>query len=85
MNSRCLKNHLLKLKNFQEFFKRHDTLLMYAVPFFFIKKKDGKLQPVQDYQHLNEWTICNHYPLPLIPQLINRVRMKKLFTKFDVC
>src|SRR5712672_1586904 len=56
----------------------------YAAPFFFIKKKDGKLRPVQDYQCLNEWTIRNHYPLPLIPQLINRVRMKKLFTKFDV-
>jgi len=39
---------------------------------------------VQDYRRLNEWTICNRYPLPLIPQLINRVRMKKLFTKFDV-
>jgi len=24
-------------------------------------------------------------PLPLIPQLINHVRMKKLFTKFDIC
>jgi len=56
----------------------------YAVPFFFIKKKDGKLRPVQDYRRLNEWTIRNRYPLPLIPQLINRVRMKKLFTKFDV-
>src|SRR5712671_1355394 len=31
MDSRCLKNHLLKLKNFQEFFKRHDTLLMYVL------------------------------------------------------
>src|SRR5712671_586457 len=31
MDSRCLKNHLLKLKNFQEFFKRHDTLLMWCV------------------------------------------------------
>ena len=28
--------------------------------------------------------IRNRYLLPLIPQLINRVRMKKLFTKFDV-
>src|SRR5712671_3101166 len=56
----------------------------YTSPFFFIKKKDGKLQPVQDYRHLNEWTIRNRYPLPLIPQLINRVRMKKLFTKFDI-
>ena len=26
----------------------------YASPFFFIKKKDGKLQLVQDYRQLNE-------------------------------
>jgi hypothetical protein len=45
----------------------------YAAPFFFIKKKDGKLRPVQDYWKLNEWTIHNRYPLPLIPQLINHV------------
>src|SRR5712671_1024537 len=56
----------------------------YAAPFFFIKKKDGKLRPVQDYRRLNEWTIRNRYPLPLIPQLINRVRGKALFTKFDI-
>src|SRR5712675_3384392 len=29
----------------------------YAAPFFFIKKKDGKLRPVQDYRRLNQWTI----------------------------
>jgi hypothetical protein len=46
----------------------------YAAPFFFIKKKDGKLRPVQDYRHVNQWTIRNCYPLPLIPQLINKVR-----------
>jgi len=56
----------------------------YASPFFFIKKKDGKLCPVQDYHHLNEWTICNRYPLPFIPELINQVRNKDLFTKFNV-
>ena len=27
----------------------HPLKSPYAVPFFFIKKKDGKLQPVQDY------------------------------------
>src|ERR1700747_588888 len=56
----------------------------YAAPFFFIKKKDGKLRPVQDYRELNKWTIRNRYPLPLIPQLINRVRDATLFTKFDI-
>jgi len=56
----------------------------YAAPFFFIKKKDGKLRPVQDYRRLNQWMICNTYPLPLIPQLINKARSRALFSKFDV-
>jgi hypothetical protein len=29
----------------------------YASPFFFIKKKDGKLRPVQDYRRLNSYTV----------------------------
>jgi len=56
----------------------------YATPFFFIKKKDGKLRPVQDYRWLNQWTIRNTYPLPLIPQLINKARARVLFTKFNI-
>ncbi len=43
----------------------------YVSPFFFIKKKDGKLWPVQDYQKLNSLTVKNQYPLPLIPELID--------------
>src|SRR6266851_5870733 len=45
----------------------------YAASFFFIKKKNGKLRPVQDYRPVNAWTIKNHYPLPLIPSLIDRL------------
>ena len=56
----------------------------YTSPFFFIKKKDRKLRPMQDYRRVNEWTIKNHYPLPLIPELIARVKGAALFTKFDV-
>jgi hypothetical protein len=33
---------------------------------------------------VNEWTIKNRYPLPLIPELIARVKGASLFTKFDV-
>jgi hypothetical protein len=55
----------------------------YASPFFFVQKKDGKLQPVQDYCKLNEFTIRNRYPLPLIPDLIAQVRDAQIFTKFD--
>ena len=56
----------------------------YASPFFFIKKKDGKLRPVQDYQKLNEHTICDTYPLPLIPDLIQQIEDAWVFTKFDI-
>ena len=56
----------------------------YASPFFFIKKKDGKLRPIQDYRKLNAQTIQNRYPLPLIPELIAEVQDTWVFTKFDI-
>ena len=56
----------------------------YAAPFFFVKKKDGKLRPVQDYRMLNKYTIRNQYPLPLIKELIANLRDKTWFTKFDI-
>ncbi len=56
----------------------------YASPFFFIKKKDGKLRLVQDYRKLNSLTVKNQYPLPLIPELIDRLRNATLFTKLDI-
>lgn len=56
-----------------------------ASPFFFIKKKDGKLRSVQDYRKLNDMTIKNRYPLPLIQELLDKLKNAKYFTKFDVC
>ena len=40
-------------------------------PFFFVKKKDGSLRPVQDYRRLNDITIKNRYPLPLVSELMD--------------
>ena len=56
----------------------------YAANFFFVKKKDGKLQPVQDYRPLNKWTKKNCNVSPLISQIIDRLQGCTLFTKFDV-
>lgn len=56
----------------------------YAANFFLVKKKDGKLQPVQDYHRLNKWTKWNCNVSPLIPQTINHLTGCTLFTKFDV-
>jgi hypothetical protein len=51
---------------------------------FFIKKKDGLLQLVQDYQALNVITVKNKYPLSLTSELINKLHGAKYFTKLDV-
>jgi len=53
-------------------------------PRSFHQKERRKITTSAGLSTPNEWTIRNCYPLPLIPQLINRVRMKRLFTKFDV-
>jgi hypothetical protein len=56
----------------------------YASPFFFVKKKDGKLRPVQDYRRLNSHTVRNQYPLPLIAQLISDLSGAHIFSKVDI-
>ena len=55
-----------------------------ASPFFFVKNKDSKLQPCQDYRFLNEWTIKNAYLLPLISKIMDKLKGTKYFTKIDV-
>jgi hypothetical protein len=56
----------------------------YAANFFFVKKKDGKLRPVQDYRPLNKWTLKNRNVSPLITQTIDCLNGCTLFTKFNV-
>ena len=53
-------------------------------PVFFVSKKDGKKCMVQDYRYVNEFTIKNNYPLPLILQLVDKLKGCKLFTKMDL-
>jgi len=51
---------------------------------FFIGKKDGKKQIVQDYWYLNEWTVKSNYPLPLISDIIKNIGTKKVFIKMNL-
>ena len=56
----------------------------YALSFFFIKKKDGKLRPVQVYRNINKWMVRNQYLLPLITTLIQELGGAMIYTKLDV-
>ena len=53
-------------------------------PVFFVEKKDGKKQMVQNYRYLNEWTIKNNYPLPLISDIVENIGTKKVFIKMNL-
>jgi len=53
-------------------------------PVHFVAKKDGTQRMVQDYQHINQWTIKNGYPLPLITDILDGVGKRKVFTKLDL-
>ncbi|SOV04612.1 uncharacterized protein UDID_17153 [Ustilago sp. UG-2017a] len=49
-----------------------------ASPNLFIKKKDGSLHLCVDYRGLNRITIRNRYPLPLIDELLDRLREARM-------
>ena len=66
-------------KEYIRFSKSPQTALV-----FFVGKKDGKKRMVQDYWYLNEWTVKNNYPLPLILDVIENIGTKKVFTKMDL-
>eukprot|EP00833_Pecoramyces_ruminatium_P012026 jgi/Orpsp1_1/1186058/evm.model.c7180000096669.1 len=53
-------------------------------PVVFQKKKDGTLRVCIDYKKLNSVTVRNSYPLPLIAEIIERIRGAKYFTKLDL-
>jgi len=51
---------------------------------FFIGKKNRGKRMVMDYHNLNDQTVKNNYPLPLITELIDNMGSKKVFTKMDL-
>jgi len=56
----------------------------YTAPYFYIIKKDESLWLVQDYRKLNQVTIKGKTPLPLIGEVINKLKKAKYFNKLDL-
>ena len=52
--------------------------------FFFVGKKDGSLRPCIDYRGLNDITIKNRYPLPLLTSAFELLQGATIFTKLDL-
>src|SRR5258708_8413201 len=56
-----------------------------GAPVFFIKKKEGSLRLVQDYQKLNKITAKNSYLLLLVSDMLTRLRDAQWFTTLGLC
>ena len=56
----------------------------YMAPCFYIPKKDGSLQLVQDHRKLNQVIIKDKTPLPLIREVIDKLKEAKFFNKLDL-
>ena len=55
-----------------------------GAPILFTKKKDGSLRLCVDYQGLNNITIKDRYPIPLVSEILDRLVHSKIFTKLDL-
>lgn len=55
-----------------------------GVLILFAPKKDGSLRLCVDYRGLNEITIKNRYPLPLVGEIIDRLAGANIFTQLDL-
>jgi len=56
----------------------------YVASCFYIPKKDGSLRLVQDYRKLNQVTIKDKIPLPLIGEVTDKLKEAKYFNKLNL-
>jgi transposase InsO family protein len=55
-----------------------------GAPIMFVPKKGGGLRLCVDYRGLNQITVKNRTPLPLISETLDRLEGAKVFTKLDL-
>jgi hypothetical protein len=56
----------------------------FGSPVLFVKKADGSLRLCVDYRALNRMTVKNRYPIPLMSEIMDRIKGATRFTRLDV-
>ena len=61
-----------------------ESKLLAGARILFVPKPDGYMRLCMDYGQLNQLTIANKYPLPLITELRDRLAGETIFRKLDL-
>ncbi|KAA3474833.1 RNA-directed DNA polymerase-like protein [Gossypium australe] len=61
-----------------------DSNNSYASPIFMVKKKDGSWRSFLDYKQLNQLTIKDKFPIPIIKELLDELGLTIFFSKLDL-
>lgn len=56
----------------------------FASPVLLIQKKDGSWRFCVDYRRLNELTIKNRFPMPIMEEILEELAGSKYFAKLDM-
>ena len=73
-----------KLENLFEQGIIEESTSPWALPIVMVPKSDGSLRLFTDFRKVNNCTVPDHFPLPRIEDLIDRVGKAKYLTKLDM-
>ncbi|GJV42285.1 putative reverse transcriptase domain-containing protein [Tanacetum coccineum] len=60
------------------------STLPWGAPVLFVKKKGGSFRMCINYRKLNKLTVKNHYPLPMIDDLLDQLQGLSVYSKINL-